>query len=136
MAKQHKYMSWMVEKKNNEQVKLEKEFNQSAEFVSIYVDQQKIRKKTFSGKDLKVTLKITLPPDTLKRTMQIVEFGKGKYTSSYINVAVLLLNELITDGEDLDRIAQIILDMTLQPTYLFNNITRLKSILVPKEETF
>lgn len=129
-------MSWMVEKKNNEQVKLEKEFNQSAEFVSIYVDQQKIRKKTFSGKDLKVTLKITLPPDTLKRTMQIVEFGKGKYTSSYINVAVLLLNELITDGEDLDRIAQIILDMTLQPTYLFNNITRLKSILVPKEETF
>jgi hypothetical protein len=130
------FRSWERERKNNQQIKLEKEFSQSAEFESIYIDQKKIRKRAVTGSDMKVSTKITLPPETLKRTMQIVQFGKGQYTSAYINVAVLLLNEILTEGENLEQIAQIILDITLQPTYLYNNIARLNSILVPKEETF
>ena len=128
--------SWIREKKNLQFIKYAKELNQSGVFKYLYINPTKLKAKASVGEVGKIAVKITLDPSTLQRTMQIVEYGKGKYTSSYLNLALKLLNELFTEGNDLERIAMALNDTTIKPTLLYNNVARLASILVPKEETF
>lgn len=92
----------------------------------IYLDRNKIRagRTSESGTRNRKTIKLTVMPDTYNKLTELAEFGKGKYGSAVTDIALELFYELVTEGNNLDDIAQRVKGIA-NPAYLVRNTDRL-----------
>lgn len=95
----------------------------------VYLDRDRIRegKKSPVGTRNRKTIKITVLPETYSKLTELVEFGKGKYGSAVTDLALEFFFELVTEGNNLDEIAERLKGIA-NPAYLVRNTDRLLRI--------
>lgn len=95
----------------------------------VYLDKEQIREGTKSdiGTRNRRTIKITVTPEAYDKLTNLAEFGKGKYGSAIMTLAILLFYELVTEGNGLDEIAARIKKIA-NPAYLVRNTDRILRI--------
>lgn len=76
------------------------------------------------GETGKVIIKVTVTPETKERLNLLAEYGKGKYGSAVIELAINLLYELVTEGNNLDEVAAKIKSI-VSTSYMVRNTERL-----------
>jgi hypothetical protein len=84
--------------------------------------------RTKNGNSNRVNIKITLTPDTLELLKKEVEFGKGKYGSSLIELSIRTLLTLVGNGEDIEMLAKDLQQVSYSP-YMANNLRLLAKYL-------
>ena len=70
----------------------------------------------------------TLSMGLISAIGQVVPLGKGKYGSSFLELAGWLFLALVTSGEDIEEVARELKETVISP-YLISNLSRLLRIL-------
>jgi hypothetical protein len=93
-----------------------------------YLVLSRLKKRSDKGKKAKVPFAITLSPELIYAIGRVVPLGKGKYGSSFLELAGWLLIAILTSGEDVESIAMDLKKTNVSP-FLISNLTRLLRIL-------
>lgn len=73
-------------------------------------------------------IKISITPETMDMITKTVSFGKGRYGSAFIELAIRLLSALANSGEEIDLIANELYSVNQSP-YLRRNLLRLVKLM-------
>jgi hypothetical protein len=80
------------------------------------------------GSRNRVDIKISLTPITSRMLFLAIPVGKGKYGSSFIEMAILLTLALFGNGEDIEYVASLVREVMTDDSFQ-NNIESLKKLI-------
>jgi len=84
------------------------------------------------GERNRSAIKISITPTTMSMLKKTIDYGKGRYGSSFVELSIRLLVALANSGEDLDLVASELYSVCKSP-YMTTNLRRLIRIIETSE---
>lgn len=106
-----------------------KQIKNKSNYVNINL--QKLRSKIGRSKDgskNRIDIKISITPVTARMLFMAIPFGKGKYGSAFIEMAILLTLALFGNGEDIEYVSLLIREIMEDDSFQ-NNMETLKKLI-------
>jgi hypothetical protein len=84
--------------------------------------------KSSNGSRNRRDIKLSLRPETVKLLEMHLELGKGRYASPFVEMSIRTVIALMTDGEDIEQVANEI-KYVIESPYLARNLRRLAKLI-------